>query len=188
MSIRNNNRKNSQDHGSEKCPFPIIVGDVNSIHVKVGCEFKDSSAIGCHKRVRLCPDIDTFKNCATFIFNRRNSPPRLIAKLLKFGPEYSSDVSGDGPNRDKRDSKDRNEAKNSDSSSESSDTRPPTPPKPRGMSKRNYKNMVRKHRKKYPKRKSPDFKDLQISQKTSLDKRRSDALRIKRAKRGVQDT
>ena len=92
------------------------------------------------------------------------------------------------------------------------------------MSERNYKNMVRKHRKKYPKRKPqdlrkgfqtyqmsslnvqekdaiennsvaeqkmqtvPDFKDVQISQKTSLDKRRSDALRIKRAKRRVQDT
>ena len=190
----------------------------------MGCKFKDSSVIGCYKRVRVCPNIDTFKNCVTFVFNRRYSPSRLIAKLLKLGPEYSSDVSGDGPNRDKRDSKDRNETNNSDSPSESSDTRPPTPPKPRGMSKRNYKNMVRKHRKKHPKRKPqdlrkgfqtyrmsslsvqekdeignnsvanqkfqtvPEFKDVEIIQRTSLDKHRSDALRIKRAKRKLEDT
>ena len=64
------------------------------------------------------------------------------------GPEFSSDVSGDGPRREDRDSKSTEESPSSDTKSGSSDHRPPTPPKPRGMTKRNYKNYVRKHRNK----------------------------------------
>ena len=158
MSKRNNNSIASQEHGSEKYSFQTLIGDAYSEKINVGCEFTACSAIYSHKRLRVCPDIGTFKNCVTLVINRLKSPCKSIAKLLKLGPEYSSDVSGDGPNRNKRDSKDRNETNISDSPSESSDTRPPTPPKPRGMSKRNYKNLVRKHRKKYPKRKPKDLK------------------------------
>ena len=85
-----------------------------------------------------------------------NTPSHIIAKVLKVGPEYSSDESGDGPKRDKQDSKNRSDNSVSDSESEGNDTRPPTPPKPRGMSKSKYKTLVRKHRKRYPLRKPND--------------------------------
>ena len=80
----------------------------------------------------------------------------LVPRLLKLGPGYPSSIAGDGPRREDRESKSTDESPTSDSKSGSSDYRPPTPPKPRGMSKRNYKNMVRKHRKKYPTRKPKD--------------------------------
>ena len=75
-----------------------------------------------------------------------NTPYYTIAEVLKVGPEYSSDESGDGPKRDKQDNKNRSDNNVSDSESEGSDTRPPTPPKPRGMSKSKYKTLVRHHR------------------------------------------
>ena len=80
----------------------------------------------------------------------------LVPRPLKLGPGYPSSIAGDGPRREDRESKSTDESPTSDSKSGSSDYRPPTPPKPRGMSKRNYKNMVRKHRKKYPTRKPKD--------------------------------
>ena len=89
-------------------------------------------------------------------FHAGNLPSQLVPKSLKLGPEFSSDVSGDGPRREDRGSKSTDESPTSDSKSESSDSRPPTPPKPRGMGKRKYKNVVRKHRKKYPRRKPND--------------------------------
>ena len=80
----------------------------------------------------------------------------LVPNSLQLGPEFSSNVTGDGPQREDRDSKSTDESPTSDSESGSSDYRPPTPPKPRGMSKRKYKNYVRKHRHKYPRRKPTD--------------------------------
>ena len=91
-----------------------------------------------------------------FAFHAWKLPSNLVPKSLKLGPAFSSDVSGDGPRREDRDSKSTEESPTSDSKSGSSDHRPPTPPKPRGMSKRKYKNYVRKHRNKYPRRKHND--------------------------------
>ena len=86
------------------------------------------------------------------------SPSKFVSKTLKLGPEFSSDVSGDGPRREDRDSKSTEDSPTSDSKSESNDCRPPTPPKPRGMTKRKYKNFVRKHRNKYPRRRMQEQK------------------------------
>ena len=91
-----------------------------------------------------------------FAFLARNLPSKLVPKSLTMGPEFSSDISGDGPRREDRDSKSTEESPTSDTKSGSSDHRPPTPPKPRGMSKSKYKNYVRKHRKKFPRRKPTD--------------------------------
>ena len=70
--------------------------------------------------------------------------------------EFSSDESGDGPRGEYRNSNSTDESPTSESKSGSSDSRPPTPPKPKGMTKRKYKNYVRKHRNKYPKKKPND--------------------------------
>ena len=82
------------------------------------------------------------------------TPSKLVGNVLTLGPEYPSDVIGDGPRREGKGQKCTDESKSSDSNLDSSDHRPPTPPKPRGMTKRKYKNLVRKHRKKYPKKKT----------------------------------
>ena len=67
------------------------------------------------------------------------------------GPEFSSDISGDGPDKDSNDKPPvMRGSSSSDSKEEKSDYRPSTPTKPRGMSKQKYKNLVRLHRKKYP--------------------------------------
>ena len=170
LTIRSNNRSTVQEQHSEKYSFHILISDAKTEQDEVVCKFSDSSAVDCRKSVGVCPDIDTFTNCVKFASDSRNSPSKLIEKPLKFGPEYSSDVSGDGPNRENGDSKTTDESTSSDSRSDSSDNRPPTPPKPRGMSKRNYKKLVRKHRKKYPKRKLKDLRnDVQKCQNFSQD-------------------
>ena len=71
------------------------------------------------------------------------------------GPEFSSDSSADGPNERKEGNKSMHEDSNSSDTKsderQSRPTRPRTPTKPRWMSKRKYKNLVRKHRTRYPK-------------------------------------
>ena len=74
------------------------------------------------------------------------SPSKLHCNFLTLGPDYPSDAIGDGPRREDKDRKCTDESDTSDSNLGTSDRRPPTPPKPRGMGKRKYKNLVRKHR------------------------------------------
>ena len=107
--------------------------------------------------VCVCSAFDRVRNFEANFFTTQKTPSCIIAKVLKVGPEYPSDESGDGPKREKHNSKNRSDNSISDSQSENSDTRPPTPPKPRGMSKSKYKNLVRKHRKKFPKIKARDI-------------------------------
>ena len=126
---------------------------------EVGWDFSGLSAVCCCMCVRVRSDFDRVRKFVADIFPKQNTniPSYNIAKVLKVGPEYSSDESGDGPKREKQDSKNRNDNSVSDSQSEGSDTRPLTPPKSRGMTQCNYKNLVRKHRKKYPKSKPRDL-------------------------------
>ena len=75
---------------------------------------------------------------------------------LLMGPAFSSDIAGDGPERDEDNKcKDREQLDEGSTSSESKsddrECRPPTPNKPKGMTKRKYKNLVRLHRRRYPK-------------------------------------
>ena len=37
-----------------------------------------------------------------FAFHARNLPSQLVPKSLKLGPEFTSDVSGDGPRREEQ--------------------------------------------------------------------------------------
>ena len=75
--------------------------------------------------------------------------PRL---QLLIGPQFSSDPSADGPDKENQDKVPINEEScSSDTKSDIGESRPPTPPKPRGMGKQKYKNLVRLHRYKYPK-------------------------------------
>ena len=85
-----------------------------------------------------------------FAFHARYLPSQLVPKSLKLGPEFSSDVSGDGPRREDQGSKSTDESPTSDSKSGSSDSRPPTPPKPKGMTKRKYKKKCEKTSQKIP--------------------------------------
>ena len=70
--------------------------------------------------------------------------PRLP---LLIGPQFSSDWSADGPDKENHDKVPINEEScSSDTKSDIGESRPPTPPKPRGMGKQKYKNLVRLHR------------------------------------------
>ena len=70
---------------------------------------------------------------------------------LLIGPQFSSDPSADGPDKKGEDKLPiHEETSSSDTKSAMCENRPSTPTKPRGMSKRKYKNLVRKHRKQYP--------------------------------------
>ena len=78
----------------------------------------------------------------------------LITLLM--GPAFSSDIAGDGPEKDQDNkSKDKEQiderSTSSESQSDDRECRPPTPTKPQGMGKRKYKNLVRSHRRQYPK-------------------------------------
>ena len=70
--------------------------------------------------------------------------PRLP---LLIGPQFSSDPSADGPDKESKDKVPINEeSSSSDTKSDMGESRPPTPTKPRGMTKQKYKNLVRLHR------------------------------------------
>ena len=75
--------------------------------------------------------------------------PRLP---LLIGPQFSSDPSADGPDKENQDKVPINEEScSSDTKYDLGESRPLTPTKPRGMGKQKYKNLVRLHRKQYPK-------------------------------------
>ena len=85
----------------------------------------------------------TLQQVKDYVRNRRL--PLLI------GPQFSSDSSADGPDKKGEDKLPiHEETSSSDTKSEILESRPSTPTKPRGMTKRKYKNLVRKHRKRYP--------------------------------------
>ena len=66
---------------------------------------------------------------------------------LLIGPQFSSDPSADGPDKESKDKVPINEeSSSSDTKSDMGESRPPTPTKPRGMTKQKYKNLVRLHR------------------------------------------
>ena len=112
--------------------------------------FSDTSVVARRERGSVCRNLVSFLILLLFAFHASKFPSKLVPRPINMGPEYSSCVSGDGPGRKDQESKSTDESPSSDSKSASSDNRPHTPPKPRGMSKRNYKNLVRRHRKKYP--------------------------------------
>ena len=94
-------------------------------------------------RLVICHVERTLKQVRDYIRNLRL--PLLI------GPQFSSDPSADGPDKKGEDKLPiHEETDSSDTKSDLPESRPSTPTKPRGMSKRNYKNLVRKHRKQYP--------------------------------------
>ena len=87
--------------------------------------------------------IGTLKHIKDYVRNLRL--PVLI------GPQFSSDPSADGPDKKGEDNLPIHEdTSSSDTKSDLPESRPSTPTKPRWMSKRKYKNLVRKHRKQYP--------------------------------------
>ena len=87
--------------------------------------------------------IGTLKHIKDYVRNLRL--PVLI------GPQFSSDPSADGPDKKGEDKLPIHEdTSSSDTKSDLPESRPSTPTKPRGMTKRKYKNLVRKHRKQYP--------------------------------------
>ena len=99
------------------------------------------------------------------------------------GPEFSSDISGDGP--DKCDEKKPviEGPSSIDSDSEKNDGRPPTPTKPRGMTKQKYKNMVRSHRNNYLKVTSRDSTDIQLrKQGATCDSKVNEEMMEKKSK------
>ena len=114
----------------------------------MGWDYSGLSAVCCCICVRVCSYFDRVREFVAGFYPKQNTntPSYVIAKLLKVGPEYSSDESGDGPKRDKQENKNRSDTSVSDSESDGNDTRPPTPPKPRGMSKSKYKSLVWQHR------------------------------------------
>ena len=76
---------------------------------------------------------------------------RNLRLPLLMGPQFSSDPSADGPDKKGEDKLIiDDDTSSSDTKSDLSESRPSTPAKPRGMSRRKYKNLVRKHRKQYP--------------------------------------
>ena len=94
-------------------------------------------------RVVICHVVGTLKQVRDCVRN--------IQLPLLIGPQFSSDPSADGPDKKGEDKLPIHEETNSsDTKSDLPESRPSTPTKPRGMSKRKYKNLVRKHRKQYP--------------------------------------
>ena len=91
-------------------------------------------------RVVNCQVVWTLKHVRDYARNLR------LPILL--GPQFSSDPSGDGPDKKGEDKLPiLEETTSSDTKSDLPECRPSTPTKPRGMSKQKYKNLVRKHRK-----------------------------------------
>ena len=129
-------------------------------------------------RVVICHVEGTLKQVRDYVRNLRL--PLLI------GPQFSSDPSADGPDKKGEDKLPiHEETDSSDTKSDLPESRPSTPTKPRGMSKRNYKNLVRKHRKQYPRvttqTSSAVHKESDLSTRESNDeiktKKRSKAQR-----------
>ena len=143
-TIRITYRARSQEHDCEQYSNQTFVPGAYIDREDVGWGSSGLSAVCCFMCVRVRSYFDRVnKLVADFVTKpNTNMPYDIIAKVLKVGPEYSSDESGDGPKRDKQDSKNISDKSVSDSESEGNDTRPPTPPKPRGMSKSKYKTLV----------------------------------------------
>ena len=107
-----------------------------------------------------------------------------ISKPLLMGPEFSSDTSGDGPDKYSDEKEPVIEGSSSgDSESEKNDGRPPTPTKPRGMTKQKYRNMVRSHRNRYPKVTSRDSTEIQLrKQGATCDTKVNEEMMEKKSK------